>query len=282
MTKPQVQGVGISDEDKNGFMACAHKMDRGKGLDLFLHTAGGDAAATESLVHYLKEMFGNDIRAVIPQIAMSAGTMIACSCNSILMGKHSNIGPVDPQINGIPSLGVIEEFEKAFVDIKADQRAAHVWNPILSRLPPSFLQQCTWAVEQSGEFLRKSIADGMLRELPDEDKVVAVKRITDRLTDLKHNKTHNRHIHYQECIDIGLRVEMLEDSEDKKLQDLVLTVHHCFMHTLANTQSFKIIEDHRGRATIKQQSPSPGGLRIDIPTAPTPSPAPTQQGQPIA
>ena len=282
MTKPQVQGVGISDEDKNGFMSCAHKMDRGKGLDLFLHTAGGDAAAAESLVHYLKEMFGNDIRAVIPQIAMSAGTMIACSCNSILMGKHSNIGPVDPQINGIPSIGVIEEFKKAFVDIKADQRAAHVWNPILSRLPPSFLQQCTWAVEQSGEFLRKSIVDGMLRELPDEDKVVAVKRITERLTDLKHNKTHNRHIHYQECIDIGLTVEMLEDSKDKILQDLVLTVHHCFMHTLANTQSIKIIEDHRGRATIKQQAPAPGGLRIDIPTAPTPSPDPTQQGQPIA
>ena len=83
----------------------------------------------------------------------------------------------------------------------------------------------------------------MLRELPDEDKVVAVKRITERLTDLKHNKTHNRHIHYQECIDIGLKVEMLEGSKDKKLQDLVLTVHHCFMHTLANTQSIKIIED---------------------------------------
>lgn len=79
MTKPQVQGVGITDEDKNGFMSCVHRMDRAKGLDLFLHTGGGDIAATESLVHYLQEMFGNNIRAVIPQIAMSAGTMIACS-----------------------------------------------------------------------------------------------------------------------------------------------------------------------------------------------------------
>ena len=270
MTKPDVHGVGITDDDKNGIMCCVHKLDRGKGLDLFLHTAGGDMAATESLVHYLKEMFGNNIRAVIPQIAMSAGTVIACSCDSILMGKHSNIGPVDPQINGIPSIGVIEEFNKAYTDIQADPRAAHVWNPILSQLTPSFLQQCTWAVERSGEFLRKSLQDGMLRELPDEDKAVSVQKITDRLTDLTHNKAHNRHIHYQECIDIGLKIEMLEDSGDKTLQDLVLTIHHCFMHTLSNTNAFKIIEDHRGRATIKNQVT--GGLRIDIPQAPTPNP----------
>ena len=34
-------------------------------------------------------------------MAMSGGTMIACSCKEILMGKHSSLGPVDPQIMGI-------------------------------------------------------------------------------------------------------------------------------------------------------------------------------------
>jgi len=34
--------LGISDEDKNGFMATIHKLDRSKGLDLFLHTPGGN------------------------------------------------------------------------------------------------------------------------------------------------------------------------------------------------------------------------------------------------
>ena len=241
-----MEGIGITDEDKNGFMCCAHKLNKKKGLDLFLHTAGGDIAATESLVHYLKEMFGNDIRAVIPQIAMSAGTMIACSCNSILMGKQSNIGPVDPQINGIPTIGVIEEFKKAFEEIKLDQRAALAWNPVLSRLTPSFLQQCTWAIERSGEFLRKTLEEGMLRDLQSSEKNNSVETITKRLTDLTHNKAHNRHIHYEECIDLGLKIEMLEDSKNETLQDLVLTVHHCFMHTLANTQAFKIIEDHKG------------------------------------
>ena len=76
LTKPKIQGVDITDEDKNGFMYCIHTVEREKGLDLFLHAPSGDIAATESFVHCLKEMFGNNIRAVIPQMAMSAGKII--------------------------------------------------------------------------------------------------------------------------------------------------------------------------------------------------------------
>ncbi|MGH6922412.1 MAG: SDH family Clp fold serine proteinase [Propylenella sp.] len=83
LSKPKVQGIEIGDEDKNGFMLCIHKLDRSKGLDLFLHTPGGGGAATASLVHYLRQMFGNDIRAFVPQLAMSAGTLIACACREI-------------------------------------------------------------------------------------------------------------------------------------------------------------------------------------------------------
>lgn len=81
--------LAINDEDKNGFMTTINKLERKKGLDLVLHTPGGDTAATESLVDYLRSMFGNDIRAIVPQLALSGGTMIACSCKEILMGKQS-------------------------------------------------------------------------------------------------------------------------------------------------------------------------------------------------
>jgi len=53
--------VGINDADKNGFMSAIHGMDRSKGLDLILHTPGGEMAATESLVDYLRAMFQTDI-----------------------------------------------------------------------------------------------------------------------------------------------------------------------------------------------------------------------------
>src|SRR5262245_23118924 len=62
---------GINDTDKNGVMSVVHGLDRNAGLDLLLHTPGGDMSATESLIDYLRQMFGRNIRAIVPQIAMS-------------------------------------------------------------------------------------------------------------------------------------------------------------------------------------------------------------------
>src|SRR5438105_1432484 len=139
LSKPKIDQVSIIDEDKNGFMMAIHGLDRKKGLDLLLHTPGGDVAATESIVNYLHKMFGDDIRAIIPQIAMSAGTMLACSCKSIMMGKHSNLGPIDPHLGGIPAHGVLAEFKRACEEIKNDQSKAIIWAQIISKYHPTFL-----------------------------------------------------------------------------------------------------------------------------------------------
>jgi len=249
LSKPGVSGTEITDEDKNGFMLCVHQMDRTKGLDLILHTPGGGIAATESLVHYIRQMFGNDVRAIVPQIAMSAGTMIACSCRSIVMGKQSNLGPVDPQLDGFPALGVKRQFQEAFDQIIADPRAADAWQPILRQLGPSFLKECDWAIEWAEEFVQESLKTNMFDGQPNA--ATKAKEATRKLLD-EDNKGHDRHFHFQECIGFGLNIEMLE--ADAGLQDAILTVHHCFMHTLSNSQAIKIIENHMGRALIKSQS----------------------------
>ena len=70
----------------------------------------GDIAATESIIDYLQRMFDGNIQAFIPQLAMSAGTMIACSTKCIYMGKESSIGPIDPQFGGIPCHSILKEF----------------------------------------------------------------------------------------------------------------------------------------------------------------------------
>jgi hypothetical protein len=85
----RIPGTEINDEDKNGFMLCCHRVNKASGLDLLLHTPGGSVFATESIIHYLKSIFGNDIRVIVPQIAMSAGTIIACAAKSIVLGKHT-------------------------------------------------------------------------------------------------------------------------------------------------------------------------------------------------
>ena len=77
-------------------------------------------AATELIIDYLRRRFGRDIRAIVPQIAMSGGSMIAVACKEILMAAHSNLGPFDPQINGVAAQAIKSEFERAASEIKAD------------------------------------------------------------------------------------------------------------------------------------------------------------------
>jgi hypothetical protein len=214
---------------------------------LLLHTPGGSIAATESLVDYLHQIFGNDIRAIVPQIAMSGGSMIACACKSILMGKHSNLGPCDPQIDGFPAIAVKRQFEQMYDDIIADARAADVWGPMLKQLGPSFLKECDWAIEWAEDFVRKSLANNMFAGQPDA--AAKADAVTTEMTAADKTKGHDKHFHSQDCIDMGLIIESLE--ADSKLQDLVLTVHHCFMHTLSNSAAVKVIENHRGQALIK-------------------------------
>jgi membrane-bound ClpP family serine protease len=69
--------VSISDAMMPGLMTAVKGLDKSRGLDLILHTPGGEINATEQIVFYLREVFNGDIRAIVPHLAMSAGTMIA-------------------------------------------------------------------------------------------------------------------------------------------------------------------------------------------------------------
>jgi ATP-dependent protease ClpP protease subunit len=247
----RIEGVDITDEDKNGFMLCIHNMDRSKGLDLLLHTPGGDGQATISLVEYLRSMFGKDMRAIIPQIAMSAGTMIACSCREIVMGKQSSLGPIDPQFGVIGAANLLEEIKKARADIAANPNLAMFWNPILQKITPSFLERCEWAVRDSNEFLTTTLKNNMFSALADNEKEERTTKVFERFAN-NEGRAHNTHLQYAQCLSAGLNVMKLED--DDKLQDLVLTVHHCYMHTLMNTPAFKVIENHLGKAIVRQQA----------------------------
>jgi len=246
LQKPGIGGVEIDDNDKNALMAAVHQLDRKKGLDLIIHTPGGQVAATESLVDYLRQMFGIDIIAFIPQIAMSAGTMIACAAKEIYMGKQSNLGPIDPQFNGIPAFGVIEEFKQAVNEITNDPAKIPLWQVIIGKYHPTFIGECQNAINWSQQIVASWLETGMFDRDPNA-KLIA-KKIVNELTDRANMKTHSRHLSAQTCKSYGLKVHDLEN--DNVLQDLILTVHHCFMHTFANSHAIKIVENHLGVATV--------------------------------
>jgi hypothetical protein len=97
-------------------------------------------------------------------------------------------------------------------------------------------------------------------------------QIVRKLAHYGRNKTHDRHIHFEECEKMGLNVKLIEEAKDGNgykddiLQDLILTVHHCYMHLLMNTPVFKVIENHQGVGFVKNQA-------MNVPTKPTPAQA---------
>jgi len=139
-TNPKIQGqripssfISITTHDIQGFMSALYGL-KGKELDLIIHSPGGLLEAADQMVQYLRSKY-NHIRAIVPQNAMSAATMICCACDSIVMGKHSAIGPIDPQIDvpiatgrfTAPAHALLEEFEKAKQEVKQDIKTAPSW-----------------------------------------------------------------------------------------------------------------------------------------------------------
>src|SRR5258708_7388678 len=106
--------ISINEEDVHGLMEVIHGL-KGSALDLILHSPGGSPEAADAMVSYLREKF-SDIRVIVPYAAMSAATMIACASNRLVMGRHSFLGPIDPQMVLDTALGRVQVPAQAILD----------------------------------------------------------------------------------------------------------------------------------------------------------------------
>lgn len=247
LLKQGIPGFELNDNDVSGFMATIHGLDKTKGLDLLLHTPGGEIAATEAIVNYLRSIFAGDIRAFVPQVAMSAGTMIACSCKEIFMGKHSSIGPIDPQVGGVAAHGVIEEFETAKRECSQNPALIPIWAQIIQKYPVTFVGECSKAIKLSEEIVTTWLTTGMFAGSADAGQ--KAKDVVGYLASKEKTRVHARHISKIKAEEIGLKVKALEDDSD--LQEAVLTVHHACILTLSDTPAYKIIQNQKGISVIQ-------------------------------
>lgn len=238
--------VQITDDDKHGFMTVLHGMDASKGLDLILHCPGGDLAATESLIHYLRSKFGADIRCIVPQISMSGGTLMAFCGKEIVMARHSNLGPIDPQLGDMSVVDILADWDAAKTEIVANPAAAGLWNPIIQKYPLGFINHVE-AINQWGKDIGTSaLIAGMLAGATGAPAIAA--RIVDVFSSKQTHHSHARHLHREECESTGLIIKHLED--DQALQDLVLSIHHAYIVTLASVAVGKIVENDSGKGKI--------------------------------
>lgn len=243
--------VSIIDEDIQGFMEAVHGL-KGDQLDLLLHTGGGSAEATDAIVSYLRQKF-NHIRIIIPQAAMSAGTMLSCSSDEIVMGRHSFIGPIDPQfilqtsvgIQAVPAHAITEQFEKAQKDIAANPKLLNSWLPMLSQYGPALLVQCKNQIE----FGRQLVENWLNAFMFKGGNGTEAKYIAEYLSNHNNFKTHSKHINITDARALGLKITELE--ADQVFQEKVLSAFHATMLTL-NTAAVKIICNQNGNAFVKR------------------------------
>lgn len=70
-----------------------------KKLDIMIVTPGGLAQQVDKFVSRLRPRFDH-VSFILPQMAMSAGTLFALSGDEIWMDERAYIGPIDPQVRG--------------------------------------------------------------------------------------------------------------------------------------------------------------------------------------
>ena len=235
--------LSVSQDDIQGFMASLHQL-KGEKLDLILHSPGGSLEAADQIVQYLRAKY-KYIRAIIPQNAMSAATMLACACDEIVMGKHSAIGPIDPQMvfgqMAVPAHTILQEFERAKADVSTNPMLANLWAPRLGALPPGYLNLCEQTIKLAEEKVKQWLGQYMFGgKNPAQAEAIAK-----WLASFDEHQTHGRPIGIELAKQKGLNVTALED--DQGLQEGVLSVFHAVMVTFQSTGCLKVIENHRGK-----------------------------------
>ncbi len=261
LQKPRAgNDVSITREDINGFMNALHKTPSDKKLTLILHTPGGDPNAVESIVEYLHAKFPY-IEVIVPYLAMSGGAMISLASDLLVLGKQSQLGPIDPQLtllNKTHSARAIQEgFNKAKEDIIGDLKLAHLWAPILQNMGPSLSLEAEKALTYSKELVVNWLEKRMLKDITDE---VARKKKANNIGSYfnaeNKPKSHKVHVHGQrigmeKLKELGVNLELLEDNQE--LQNDVLTAYHLMTLIFEMTSTLKFITNSDGKGWIKQQ-----------------------------
>ena len=239
-------------QDIQGFMTAVKGLGGDK-LDLILHSPGGVLEAAEQVVNYLRSKY-KYIRAIIPQNAMSAATMLACAADEIVMGRQSAIGPIDPQLtfptqNGpvtIPAQALLDEFELAKKEVVSNPGVAVLWLGKLKDYPPGIIQIANDTVNLAKEKVSHWLQTYMFAS--DADAAEKAKKIAEWLGDAHLHKTHGHPISFDEASQHGLKVKRLEG--DSELQELVLSVYHATTVTFEVTGCIRFIENHLGKGVF--------------------------------
>lgn len=131
--------------------------DKKESIIIILDTPGGVAEVVERMVDAIRHFY-NEVIFIIPDRAMSAGTIFAMSADRILMDYFSCLGPIDPQImkdgSFVPATSYLKQFER-LNDKAANSQLTSAEYALLNKLDLGELHRFEQAKELSTELLKK-------------------------------------------------------------------------------------------------------------------------------
>lgn len=250
----------INDNDLNGFDDLVQSI-KGKSdlVDIFMISNGGSAEASERIVRLLRANFKN-IRFIIPANAFSAATLICFSGDQIIMGSLATLGPIDPQINGVPARAILRAFETIEKRLKEEgPKALTAYMPLISKYDLHILEICKSAEELSKELAANWLSSYMLKCDENDDRI---KSTVDFFLNFDFHKSHGRSIDRDLARGLGLEIAFTEDIEG--LADLVRSLYNQYEFMFDKSPFYKMYENAHGIKWGRQSQVL--GVQLPIPT----------------
>jgi len=121
--KRSLFGVSVSQhidlEDAQTIIAAIKETPATKPIDLILHTPGGLVLAAMQIARAV-EAHPAKVTVYVPVYAMSGGTLVALAADEIVLGEFSVLGPIDPQIMGLPAASIVRTRDAKPIE--------HIWD----------------------------------------------------------------------------------------------------------------------------------------------------------
>jgi hypothetical protein len=236
--------IDISDVD--GFTDLINSIKDSKSVDVLLHSPGGRPDATERIVTILRNRF-KEVNFLIPHSAYSAATMLALSGNSILLHHSATLGPIDPQINGIPARSIKRGFEKIKEKIREEgPESLPAYIPLIEKYSIELLELC-----EDSEKLSKELVTAWLKEYmfnKNKNAISKIKKAVNYFSDYDKHLLHSRPLSLRKLEEYDLNIEFANPA----LQELLWEAYILLNGFFNMTPFVKLYETSHGVSWGKQ------------------------------
>ncbi|SRR6266849_2807474 len=218
----------------------------GPTLDVLIHSPGGLGEAAERLVRLLRGRF-RDVRFIVPHSSMSAATMLCFSGNVIAMGEASALGPIDPQVGGVPARAIKKGFDRVKKAVGKTPGALGPYLPMLQKYDLHVFEIC-----DNAEKLSKQLARQWLKEYMFAGDRSGLRRVNDIV---HYFATHDKHLSHvrgvgvDQCIKRGLKIHDLR--EDREFGDMIWGLWQRIEFFFGSLPAAKLFENSRGVSFVR-------------------------------